>query len=108
MAGVEQEAARPARSQRRTPRSVRRADHALAGRALRQRPGTLGRELEVLRLLARGASSEDVATELGISAETVRSHVKNASHKLGARTRIHAVTLAIASGWISLPDLPPD
>jgi DNA-binding CsgD family transcriptional regulator len=66
-------------------------------------PGSLSpREREVLTLIASGASGEDAATALGLSAETVRTHVRNAIGKLGAHTRTHAVALAIQSGQITL------
>jgi PAS domain S-box-containing protein len=53
------------------------------------------REREVLTLLARGASAETIATYAVLSPETVRTHVRNAMRKLGARSRPHAIALAI-------------
>jgi PAS domain S-box-containing protein len=53
------------------------------------------REREVLTLLARGANAEEIAADAVLSAETVRTHVRNAMRKLGARTRPHAVALAV-------------
>lgn len=55
----------------------------------------------MLTLLAGGASSPEAAAALDLSAETVRTHVKRAMAKLNARTRTHAVALAIAEGQIS-------
>jgi len=52
------------------------------------------RELDVLRLLAEGASYAEVARRLGISAHTVTSHVKNCYRKLGVRTAADAVARA--------------
>jgi DNA-binding NarL/FixJ family response regulator len=49
------------------------------------------RELEVLRLLARGMTNKDVARELFISQATVKSHVENILRKLGATDRAGAV-----------------
>jgi DNA-binding NarL/FixJ family response regulator len=63
--------------------------------------GLTTREREVLTLLARGYSGEQVARELGVSAETVRAHVRNAVTKLRARTRLHAVVLALQRGEIT-------
>ena len=60
------------------------------------------RERDVLGLLASGATSEDAATALGLSRETVRTHVRNAISRLGAHTRTHAVALALDSGQITL------
>ena len=66
-------------------------------------PGSLSpRERDVLSLLASGATSEDAATALGLSRETVRTHVRNAIGRLGAHTRTHAVALALDSGQIAL------
>jgi PAS domain S-box-containing protein len=53
------------------------------------------REREVLTLLARGANAEEVAVDAVLSPETVRTHVRNAMRKLGARSRPHAVALAV-------------
>ena len=60
------------------------------------------REKEVLELLASGADNNEVATELGISPETVRNHTRNARRKLGARSRSHAIAIAIALGQLDL------
>ena len=51
------------------------------------------RELDVLRFLADGASTEHVAAELLISKATVRSHVKSLLAKLGVHSRVEAVSL---------------
>ena len=65
------------------------------------------RESQVLRLLARGRSGAQIADELVLSPETVRSHIRNAMSKLGATTRSHAVALALKSGEIGAgPDAP--
>ncbi|MFY9264489.1 MAG: response regulator transcription factor [Solirubrobacterales bacterium] len=53
------------------------------------------REREILGLLSKGRSTEDVAEELALSAHTVRTHVKNAMRKLEASTRAHAVAIAL-------------
>jgi DNA-binding CsgD family transcriptional regulator len=68
------------------------------------RNGTRGRltprELAVLRLVSTGAQSADVAKELGLGEETVRSHLKKAQTKLGARSRTHAVAEALRQSLI--------
>jgi DNA-binding NarL/FixJ family response regulator len=51
------------------------------------------RELDVLGALASGGSTESIARSLGISAATVRSHVKNILGKLGARSRLEAISM---------------
>ena len=53
------------------------------------------REREVLSLLAQGLQLDEIAHRLGIGAETVRSHVRNATERLGAANRTHAVAIAI-------------
>lgn len=53
------------------------------------------REREILGLLSRGFSTDEVATNLKLSAHTVRTHVKNAMRKLEATTRAHAVAIAL-------------
>ena len=58
------------------------------------------RELAVLRLLARGAETADIARELGISATTVRNHVQHLLEKLGAHNRLQAVSLARRHGLL--------
>lgn len=56
------------------------------------------REEECLRLAAQGKTSEDIAIILGLSCETVRSHVKRAILRLDATNRAHAVAKAIQLG----------
>jgi DNA-binding NarL/FixJ family response regulator len=53
------------------------------------------REREVLTLLAQGLQLEEIGHRLGIGTETVRTHVRNASDRLGASNRTHAVAIAI-------------
>jgi PAS domain S-box-containing protein len=68
----------------------------------RRRSGQLTRrEQESLRLVARGMTTTVAAKQLGISPETVRTHVRNAMNKLGARTRAQAIAVAIRDGEIS-------
>lgn len=59
------------------------------------------REREILGLLADGMTNKKVASALGISAETVQSHVRNAMGKLEADTRTQAVATAIRQSLIS-------
>jgi DNA-binding CsgD family transcriptional regulator len=55
------------------------------------------REREVTRLLASGLSGEEIARELFLSPETVRTHIRNAMEAVGARTRAHLVALTVRS-----------
>lgn len=65
------------------------------------------RELDVLRAMATGARSAEVAEMLAISLNTVRTHLKNILVKLDARSKLEAVIIAIREGRIELPpDLP--
>jgi PAS domain S-box-containing protein len=65
-------------------------------------PRTLSRrEREVVHLVALGAPGPEIADELGISHETVRTHVSNAMEKLGARSRAHLVARALAEGHLA-------
>lgn len=56
------------------------------------------REIEVLKLVALGQSNKGIARSLGISEETVKSHMKSLLSKLGANDRTHGVTMALKRG----------
>ena len=60
------------------------------------------REIDVLRLVANGNANKEIAAQLSIGEETVKSHVTNILAKLGANDRTHAVTLALKRGIIEL------
>jgi DNA-binding CsgD family transcriptional regulator len=61
----------------------------------------IARERQVLVLLADGLAHDEIAKRLGIGSETVRTHVRKASSRLGASTRTQAVAIAIRLGLIS-------
>jgi DNA-binding NarL/FixJ family response regulator len=63
-------------------------------------PALTERERAVLGLLANGRSHEEIGAELGISIETVRTHLRKASDRLGAATRTQAVATALRLGLI--------
>jgi DNA-binding CsgD family transcriptional regulator len=75
------------------PRALRPARARRAGQLTR-------REQESLRLVALGMTTTAAAEQLGISPETVRTHVRNAMNKLGARTRAQAIAVAMRDGEI--------
>ena len=60
------------------------------------------REIEVLRLIATGSANKEIAGQLSITEETVKSHVTNILGKLGANDRTHADTRGLKRGIIEL------
>lgn len=58
------------------------------------RPALTRRELQVLRRLAAGSNTDDIASELHISPTTVRNHVSHCLDKLGVHSRVEAIGLA--------------
>lgn len=73
---------------------------ALATRGTRVRgPHGLSRqEMRVLELLPRGLSNREIGVHLGISQHTVKTHLRNAMHKLGTRDRVEAAAFAMREG----------
>jgi len=66
-------------------------------------PTLTRREEEVLAMLARGLSNAAIAAELVVSVNTVRNHVSNLSAKLGAHSKLEAMSIAIQRGLLSPP-----
>ena len=60
------------------------------------------RELEVLKLIAQGNANKEIAAQLSVREDTVKSHVGNILEKLGANDRTHAVTIGLKRGIIEL------
>ena len=74
----------------------------------RSRPGWLGhdltdRERQLLGLLAEGSSNKVIAGELHLSVNTIRNYVQSVLTKLGAHSKLEAVSLAVREGIISYP-----
>lgn len=60
------------------------------------------REIDVLRLIAKGNANKEIARGLSLAEETVKVHVKNILAKLGVNDRTHAVTVGLKRGIIDL------
>ncbi len=69
-------------------------------RARQARPSLTERETEVLRLIARGYSNKEIASQLELSVKTVEVHKANGMRKLSLRGRIDIVRFAILQGWM--------
>jgi PAS domain S-box-containing protein len=67
----------------------------------RPRRSLSGREREIVHLVALGKSGPEIADELHISHETVRTHIRNAMAKLNTRSRPQLVAVALGQGLIS-------
>jgi DNA-binding NarL/FixJ family response regulator len=85
------------------PAALRRLvrSHGGGGGDRLQGAGLTDREAEVLRLMAAGRSNTEIAAELVVGVETVKTHVGNVLTKLGARDRTQAVIAAYESGFVT-------
>jgi NarL family two-component system response regulator LiaR len=63
------------------------------------------REMEILRLAARGLSNQDIAVRLYLSRRTVQAHLANIFRKMDVGSRTEAVLQALRNGWLNLDDL---
>ena len=64
------------------------------------------RELEVLKLAARGMSNKDISDKLYLSVRTVQAHLANILSKLQVGSRTEAILHGLKEGWFSLEDIP--
>jgi DNA-binding NarL/FixJ family response regulator len=76
----------------------------LSPRATASLPQLSPREREIMHLMAEGMTAERIGVQLGVSVETVRTHVRNVIRKLRARNRVHAIAIALERGEIALGD----
>ncbi|PPS70844.1 helix-turn-helix transcriptional regulator [Streptomyces sp. MH60] len=72
----------------------------VAGNGPAPGPRPAPREVDVLACVAAGATNAEAAERLGVGAETVKSYLRSAMRKLGARTRTEAVASARRTGWL--------
>ncbi|MEO5714200.1 MAG: response regulator transcription factor [Luteolibacter sp.] len=82
----------------------RHMSHAIASRLADRlvRPTLTPRELDVLRLVAKGRTNKELASAMFVSEETVKSHMKALFQKLGVHDRAEAVSVSLKRGIIRL------
>jgi DNA-binding NarL/FixJ family response regulator len=61
-----------------------------------------GRHLDLLKLMAEGASAKEAGRHLGIAEQTVKNHLHEIYQRLEARNCSHAVALAITAGYVQI------
>jgi predicted ATPase/DNA-binding CsgD family transcriptional regulator len=92
-------------------RQLQRFTRQCLGRQIAEHPtpaadhdpyGLTPREIDVLRVMATGKSTREIATDLDISTHTVTTHARNILSKMDVRSRAAAVALAVSHGVISL------
>ncbi len=62
------------------------------------------RELEIVRLVAAGLSNKEIASQLFVSVNTVKVHLRNIFGKIGVQSRTEATMYAVAQGWVIVPE----
>ena len=66
------------------------------------------RQMQVLALVAEGATDNEIAIQLGLSAKTISSYVEHIRNRFEAQSRAQAVALAIRQGLLPDPDSPEE
>jgi NarL family two-component system response regulator LiaR len=64
------------------------------------------REMDVLKLAAKGLSNQDIAKDLCLSLRTVQAHLGHIFNKMRVSSRTEAVVRALKEGWVTLEDIP--
>ncbi len=79
-----------------------------SGKTAEQKPVEVlsERELDVLKLAAKGLSNQDIAGKLCLSLRTVQAHLGHIFNKMQVSSRTEAVVHALKEGWINLDDIP--
>ena len=68
-------------------------------------PDLTEREQQVLRLIARGLTNQELCDHLWLSMPTVKTHVSHLLSKTGSRDRVQLVLLALRTGLVSMEDV---
>lgn len=69
----------------------------------KKRPSLSEREIEIVRLVAKGFSNDELAERLHLSPDTVKAHLRHVYEKLGIESRVEAVTEAMRTGLVEAP-----
>lgn len=64
------------------------------------------REMTIIKLMVRGLSNREIATELGLSVRTVHGHLGQIFSKLNVNSRLEAAMRALREGWVTLDETP--
>jgi DNA-binding NarL/FixJ family response regulator len=88
------------------PRVLQKLDASSGKKTPEKEHGVLStRELEVMKLVARGMTNDQITGSLGISLNTVKRHLMEIFSKLGAGSRSEALVVSLRSGILSMDDL---
>ena len=69
----------------------------------KKRPSLSEREIEIIRLVAKGFSNDELADRLHLSPETIKAHLRHIYEKLDVESRVEAVTEAMRTGLVEAP-----
>ena len=69
----------------------------------KKRPSLSEREIEIVRLVAKGFSNDELAERLHLSPDTIKAHLRHIYGKLGVESRVEAVTEAMRTGLVEAP-----